>query len=184
MMRVPEEAKKVFAGKIFDVYHWEQEMFDGSHETFEMLKRPNTIEIIAAQGDKILLSKQSQPNHHNYYSLFGGRGEPDEAPETTAKRELLEESGLQSNDWELLKVFEPYHKIDWQIFLYVARNCKKVAEQQLDAGEKIETIEMSFEEFVELVISEKYWGNELAFDILKMKLDKKKLEDFRRKLFS
>ena len=183
-MRVPPESKKVFTGKIFDVYHWDQEMFDGSHETFEMLKRPNTIEIIATQGDEILLSKQSQPKHHDYYSLFGGRGEPDEAPELTAKRELLEESGLSSDDWELIKIYEPYHKIDWQIFLYVARDCKKVAEQKLDVGEKIETIEMTFEEFVELVESDKYWGGELALDILKMQKDPEKLAAFKEKLFS
>lgn len=37
-MKLPPQAKKVFTGQIFDVYQWEQEMYDGSFETFEMLK--------------------------------------------------------------------------------------------------------------------------------------------------
>src|SRR5882757_3955251 len=103
IMKIPPQAKKVFQGVIFSVYQWQQEMFDGSTETFEMLKRPNTIEVIATQGDKILISRQSQPNKENFYSLFGGRAEEGEDPLVTAKRELLEESGLESDDWELFK---------------------------------------------------------------------------------
>ena len=33
-MKLPEQAKKVFDGEIFDVYQWDQEMYDGSTETF------------------------------------------------------------------------------------------------------------------------------------------------------
>lgn len=181
-MNIPPNAKRVFKGIIFDVYHWDQEVFDGSTETFEMLKRPNTIEIIATRNNKILLSHQSQPNKHDFYSPFGGRAEENEEPLFTAKRELLEESGLSSNDWELLKIYEPIHKMDWQIYLYVARNCEKTNEQKLDAGEKIEIIECTFEEFINIVESEKYWGNELVLDILKIK-GKGTLEEFRKKLF-
>ncbi len=40
-MKIPPNAKRVFKGIIFDVYQWQQKMFDGSKETFEMLKRAN-----------------------------------------------------------------------------------------------------------------------------------------------
>ena len=84
-------------------------MFDGTTETFEMLKRPNTIEVIATQGDKIYLSKQSQPNKHDYYSLFGGRAEPNEEPLVTAKRELLETKHtlLSKEINKVVKCFKP-----------------------------------------------------------------------------
>ena len=144
--------------------------------------RVNTIEIIATSGDKILLSHQSQPNKHDYYSLFGGRAEENEEPLVTAKRELLEESGLTSKDWELFKIYTPVHKIEWEIHTFIARDCKKVKEQNLDAGEKIEILECTFDEFIELVVSDKYWGSELVVDILKMK-DAGSLEEFRKKLF-
>lgn len=38
---IPENAKLVFKGKIFDTYQWEQEMYDGSRVTFEKIKRPD-----------------------------------------------------------------------------------------------------------------------------------------------
>lgn len=181
-MKIPPNAKKVFDGIIFDVYQWEQEMFDGTTSTFEMLKRPNTIEVIATVGDKILLSKQSQPNKKDFYSLFGGRAEGGEEPLDTAKRELLEESGLNSKDWELLKTYTPMHKIDWSIYMYVARNCTKTSDQKLDAGEKIEIVKCTFDEFIKIIESDNYWGNDLVLDILRMKQDGK-LKEFEEKIF-
>ncbi len=182
-MKLPPEAKLVFKGQIFEVYQWQQEMFDGSFETFEMLKRVSTVEVIATSGEKIFMSHQSQPTKHNYYSLFGGRAEEGEEPLESAKRELLEESGLVSDNWELYKVYEPMHKIDWQIFTFIAKDCRKVADQTLDVGEKIETVECSFDEFIEIVESENYWGNELTLDVFRMEKDPEKLVEFKKQLF-
>jgi len=182
-MSVPPQAKKVFQGKIFSVYQWEQEMFDGSNEIFEMLKRPNTIQIIATQDDKIFISRQSQPNKHNYLSLYGGRSEENEDPLVTAKRELLEESGLSSDDWELYKVYSPYHKIEWEIYFFIARNCQKVAEPHLDAGEKIEQLECSFDEFKKMIEEDNYLAPNLALDLLRMEKEGI-LEEFKQKLFA
>lgn len=191
-MKIPSNAKLVFKGKIFEVYQWEQKMYDGSTETFEGLKRPNTIQIIPTIGDpsessgqgKILISHEEQPNKPLSYTFLGGRQEENEDPLVTAKRELLEETGMESDDWELLKTYESEGKIQWDTQLFAARNCKKVAEPNLDPGEKIEVKEVSFDEFLNIVSSEKFWGRDVANDILRMRLDKKMLEEFRQKLFS
>lgn len=182
-MKIPSEAQCVFKGIIFDVYQWQQQMFDGSYATFEMLKRVNTVEIIAIQDGKICIAHQSQPTKKDFYSLLGGRAEPDEEPLVSAKRELLEESGLISTEWALLKTYQPSHKIDWNIYTYVAKNCKKVAAQTLDVGEQIELQTYTFDEFINIILSEKYWGSELALDILRMK-DKGTLEEFKNKLLN
>jgi ADP-ribose pyrophosphatase len=182
MTKIPSEAKLVFQGKIFAVYQWEQKMFDGSYQTFEMLRRPMTVEVIATAGDMIYLTHQSQPNKADFYSLLGGRGEDDEDPLDAAKRELLEESGFASDDWELFKTYQPVHKIDWDIHTFIARDCRKVAEQKLDVGEQIEVKACSFTEFIEHILSEKYWGTELTLDILRLK-DAGELEEFKQKLF-
>lgn len=181
-MKIPPEAKRVFKGVIFDVYQWQQKMFDGSSSTFEMLKRTNTVEVIAIEDGKVYLSKQSQPNKADFFSLFGGRAEENEEPIETAKRELLEESGFVSDDWELIKVYEPSHKIEWGIYLFVARNCKKASEPYLDSGEQIKVKSYSFEVFINIILYEDFWGDELILDLLKMK-DQGKLEEFKKKLF-
>lgn len=185
LMKLPANAKKVFQGKIFSVYQWEQELYDGSTATFEMLKRPGTIQIIPTTPDgKIYISHEEQPTKPRSYSLLGGRAEPDEEPLVTAKRELLEEAGLASDDWELLKEYQDDGKIDWPMHLFVARNCKKVAEPHLDPGEKIDVKEVSWIEFLEIVSAEGFWGRSIANDILRMRLDEAKLADFKKKLFS
>jgi ADP-ribose pyrophosphatase len=183
-MKLPPNAKKVFQGIIFSVYQWEQKMYDGTTATFEALKRPGTIQIIPTIGDKILLSHEEQPTKPRTFTFLGGRQEPDEEPIVTAKRELLEETGLESSDWELLKIYHNEGKIDWDMYLFVARNCKKVAEPDLDAGEKIDVIEVSFDEFLEKVSSEDFWGKIIANDILRLRLDQNKLEVFKLKLFA
>lgn len=182
-MKIPSTAKRVFKGIIFDVYQWPQIMFDGSISTFEMLKRPNTVEIIATKGNKIFLSKQSQPNKKDFYSLFGGRADDGEEPLETAKRELLEESGMKSSDWTLYKTFTPIHKIDWEIYTFIAKDCEKIESQKLDSGEKIEIVESTFDEFIKIVESGEYWGNELRFEICKLQQNKHDFENFKAKLF-
>lgn len=180
-MKIPEQAKKVFTGEIFDVYHWDQEMFDGSKATFEMLKRPDTVEIIATQDDKILLAYEEQPTKDPAFTPFGGRVDPGEDSLTAAKRELKEEAGLESDDWQLLRSWRPNHKVDWEVFLYAARNCKKVCEPHLDPGEKIETRIVDFEEFTDIVTGDNFWGKELAYDMMRMKADGT-LDEFKKEI--
>lgn len=183
-MSIPAEAKKVFTGQIFDVYQWEQDMYDGSTATFEMLGRPDTVEIIATKGDQIYYAHQSQPTKNDFIGLFGGRVEEGEEPQEAAKRELREESGMESDDWELYRVYAPYHKMDWRIHVYIARDCVQTAQQTLDSGEKIAVCSASFDEFVSLVESEKYVGRELAYDIMRMRLQPAPvLAEFKSRLF-
>lgn len=170
-MKIPPEAKCVFQGIIFDVYQWEQEIFDGSRQTFERLKRPGTVEVIPVVGEKILLARESQPGMEEKNTFLGGRIEEGEEPLVAAKRELLEESGYVSDDWELIRIYEPISKIDWQIYVFVARNCKKVAEQKLDAGEKITVEEVNFDQFVEKVAEKDFWSVEISNEVYRMRAE-------------
>lgn len=43
---IPDSARRVFKGIIYDVYHWQQELHDGSATTFEMLRRTDTMSAI------------------------------------------------------------------------------------------------------------------------------------------
>jgi len=181
-MKLPPQAKKVFDGEIFDVYQWEQEMYDGSKATFEMLKRPNTVEVIATDGEEIFITEQEQPSKPAFLALPGGRQDEDETIMETGKRELLEEAGLTSDDWETLAVHEPYTKMEWEIHTLIAKNCVQVGEQNLDAGEKIAVKKVSFEKFLELVFSEKYTGTNLTLMLARM--SEHELEQLKKKILS
>lgn len=158
-------------------------MYDDTTATFEAIKRPATIQIIPVQREKFYLSYEEQPTKSLCYTFLGGRQEENEGTLVTAKRELLEETGFESDDWELLKVYESEGKIEWTTYLFVARNVKKVAEAHLDSGEKIEVKEVDFDEFLKIVDSPDFWGKTISDDIFRIRQNPQKFEEFKKKLF-
>lgn len=152
MKKIPDNAKKVFEGFIFDVYHWEQVMFDGSKETFEAIKRIDSVTVLAVVDDKILINSETQPGREQFFALPGGRINRDENPNDAIKRELLEETGYSSEDlteWFKLDASD-FAKIEWPLHYFIAKNCIKKKEVELDPGEKIETKLITLDELIEL----------------------------------
>jgi len=184
MSIIPPHAKKVFSGIIFDVHQWEQQMYDGSTATFEKLSRPNTVNVIAVNGETIYLAKQEQPDKGPFLSFLGGRQDPGETPEETAKRELLEEAGMTATRWEQYSRTQPYTKIDWTIYTFIAKDCTQVQPQQLDAGEKIDVLPVSFDELLTLANENTLCEHEFIMQALRMQLFPDELAAFKKKLFS
>ncbi|MFA6004924.1 MAG: NUDIX hydrolase [Patescibacteria group bacterium] len=182
-MKIPPQAQLVFKGKIFHTYQWEQTMYDGSTATFEMLKRPDTVQVIPVVGDKIWLSFESQPNFAAHDSFLGGRVEEGEQPLSAAKRELLEESGLYSEEWDLIAVHEPFHKMEWELYYYIAKNCRKIQEPHLDAGENIEIRQYSFNEFVAKVTAKEFGYNQFSYELLQIKNNPAELQKLRARFY-
>lgn len=181
---IPPQAKRVFKGVIFDVYQWEQEMYDGTTATFEKLKRPDTAVVIPVLPDqKILVASQEQPDKAPFMGFPGGRIDEGEEPLDGAKRELLEETGYASEDWVLFEAQEPVGKIDWTIYTFIARNTQKIAEQNLDGGEKIELRILSFEELIELATQGNFYDLGFRMKALEALAHPEKMVEFKKQLF-
>lgn len=150
---VPKTAKLVFHGEIFDTYQWDQEMYDGSRATFEMLKRPDTVEIIAVKDGKVVLEEQEQPNKPRHLTLPAGRVESGEDVLVAAQREMLEETGMSFAKWELKFVYQPAVKIDWLVHTFLATEFTDQVDQNLDSGEKISTELVDLSKVVSLMLS-------------------------------
>ena len=159
-------------------------MFDGSVQTFERLKRPNSAQVIATTGDKIILLDEQQPDSTSFIGFPGGRIDKEkEEPLEGAKRELLEETGYVSDDWEPWLEISPMSKIEWTIYTFIARNCRKIAEPRLDAGERIALKFMSFDDFLALPDNDSFHAGEITEIILRARLDKNKRSELSRLLF-
>lgn len=162
---VPKNAKRVFKGIIFDVYHWEQELFDGKKATFEMLKRPDTVKVLAIKGDKVVGILDEQPGRSAHVTLPGGRH--DRAKETEldcAKRELLEETGMTFKNWRLISAIQPSHKIEHVIYTFLATDFESQVDATPDTGgERIELKELPFAEAKLMGLGEvgTYWPTEI-----------------------
>ncbi len=151
---IPDNAKLVFKGQIFDVYQWPQTLFDGSQATFEMLRRPDTVQVIAVKDQKLILVNDEQPGRTPRVHFAGGRtDDKDDSWESTAKRELTEETGLSFKNWKLIAVNQPIPKIEWFVSWFLATGLESEHEQKLDAGEKIAPIDFDFETVRQKVMS-------------------------------
>jgi 8-oxo-dGTP pyrophosphatase MutT (NUDIX family) len=181
---IPKNAKKVFSGILFDTYQWEVDGYDGSKKVFEKLKRPDTAKVIPITEDgKIIIALQEQPNKPVFLGTIGGRIDEGEDALGAAKRELLEETGYEARSWTLFDAVQPVSKIEWAIYTFIAKGCKKVAEQDLDGAEKIDLKFVSFDEFVNLIVNDDKFGDEFRIRIFEAKLDSRKME-WLRNLFT
>lgn len=178
---LPENAKRVFKGIIFDTYQWEVDGYDGTKKTFEKLKRPDTVMIIPVTDDgQIILTKQEQPHKQPFIGSAGGRVDEGEEPLEAAKRELLEETGYEAKEWILYDAVQPVSKIEWAVYTFIAKGCKKVSEQKLDGAEKIDLIFVDFDKFVEMVLHGEFGDLELKVKILEAKLNPDKMAEIKK----
>ncbi len=177
---IPENAKKVFEGVLFDVYQWEQEMFDDTKETFEKLKRPDTVVVFPVLPDgRIILTQQEQPAKEPFVGTTGGRVDKGEEILDAAKRELLEESGYEAEEFILWDTTQPVGKIDWVVYTFIAKGLKKVAEMNLDAGEKIKLFTVTFDELINIALDKNFSEREIAYYFFEAKLDPRKMEELK-----
>ncbi|NCO12092.1 MAG: hypothetical protein COZ34_00925 [Candidatus Pacebacteria bacterium CG_4_10_14_3_um_filter_34_15] len=182
---MPKTAKQVFKGKIFEVWQWQQTMFDGSVKTFEKAKRNSSVGIFPVTADgKIIVTSQAQPLMKPFISLIGGVVDEGESPLKAAERELMEEAGFQAKSLDLWFSVQPVTKIEWPIFIYIATGCKKVAEQTLDSGEKIKLKYVDWDEFLEIVVQDDFRDYEIALRFLKAMQREGELEKIKQLIFS
>ena len=181
---IPENAKCVFKGVIFDVYQWEETMYNGTKRMFEKVKRPDTVTVFPILPDgKILMTQQEQPGKkHSFIAAAGGRIDEGEDVLEAAKRELLEETGYEAEQLILWYALQPTSKVEWAVYIFVAKGLKKVAEMNLDGGEKITLRPTTFEELADIATNDReyFYEKEVNEKFFEAKLDPKKMEELKQ----
>lgn len=87
----------------------------------------------------------------------------------TAKRELLEETGYTSDNWQYLGCTrESTSKLTNTMHLFWAENCIKTSEQKLDDTDSIELLKIPFNNAIDMVMSGEIVSNSSAHLILKV----------------
>jgi ADP-ribose pyrophosphatase len=149
--RLPTEAAIVFKGISFDIYQWQQLLYDGSFATFEMAKRPNAVSIIPVIDNEVVILHEEQPSHAPRTSFPGGHIDEGEDPLTAAIRELKEETGMTFKSFKLVAIQDLGNdRLDWWAFRYVATDYERTDEAHGDPGERIEVETVSFQRAKEL----------------------------------
>jgi ADP-ribose pyrophosphatase len=150
------DGQKVFDGKLLQVYQDRVVLPDRNEGSREYIKHPGAVVILAIQNDgRLLVERQFRyPLGQAFLELPAGKIEPGEDILNTAKRELFEETGHESDDWSYLGKFHPCIGYSTErIEIFIAKHIRKISEPALDEGEFLEVFYMSLEEINQSVAS-------------------------------
>jgi 8-oxo-dGTP pyrophosphatase MutT (NUDIX family) len=116
---------------------------------FDVLECTQWVNIIAFDKSGNLILVKQYRHGIDELTLEGPAGVIDdgEDPLETAKRELREETGYESIEWSKLgRVSANPAFQDNYCHIFLAKNCSKVSEQNLDPFEEIDVIKMSVDD--------------------------------------
>lgn len=147
-------SEQVFHGVLLDVRKDRVRLPDGGESIREYIVHPGAVVIVPVLDDgRLLFENQFRyPLQRDFLELPAGKIDAGEAIETTARRELLEETGYVADSWSHLGVMHPcigYSNERIEIFL--AQGLRKVAEPSLDHNEFLDVLTLSLDAAVAAV---------------------------------
>ena len=181
---MPKHAKKVFVGKITDVWQWEQELFDGSQAIFERISRPDYAYLIGVLPDKqILLVEDEQPDRGSVITPAGGKVDDGEDPRDAAMREMMEETGYEAQEVIHWHSYRPSSKAEMLTHAFIGRNIRKVSDPHLEPGEKNSLLIVTFDEFLNLGMNPRLRDWLLRIKLLEAQIDPNKKKELKHVLY-
>ena len=112
----------------------------------------NGKDITKLKRKALLKERQKIAMIFQHFNLLWSRTVEENIAFLAAKRELLEETGYESDEWEhLLTIPSDATICDNYGYLYMAKNCRKVSGQELDETEFVEVITLSFDQIEDLL---------------------------------
>jgi ADP-ribose pyrophosphatase len=145
--------QQVYDGGLLKVYRDIVSLPDGTEGSREYIRHPGAVAIVPILDDgRVLLERQFRyPHKRDFIEIPAGKCEPNEAHLVTAKRELLEETGYEAEEWVRLGVIHTaIAYTDEAIELYLARKLRHVG-SRLDAGEFLECLPATFDEVIDMM---------------------------------
>jgi 8-oxo-dGTP pyrophosphatase MutT (NUDIX family) len=99
-----DEVDTVFHGRVITVNVEHVKLPNGRTGRYEIVRHPGGAAVVAIDTDnRVCLLRQYRPAGGGWvWELPAGRLEPDEPPEKTAQRELVEEAGRTARQWQSL----------------------------------------------------------------------------------
>ena len=128
-------------GSEYELRIEKHELANGKTFDYHIFNLPHFAVIIPKRENKYILIKQYRPSWRKSVLEFpaGGADSFEEAPERTASRELLEETGYEAGKMSFIGKFRHTSRSTQFCFSYLADNLTMVG-QKLDEGEYIEEI--------------------------------------------
>ncbi|MDC0575458.1 NUDIX hydrolase [Nitrosomonadaceae bacterium] len=165
----------VYEGDFLHMHQDKVEMSNGTLSVREYVTHPGGVVIIPllANGDLVLERQHRYPLHQNFYELPAGKIDHNEDPLTSAKRELLEETGYVASEWRCITTLYPCIGYSNEKQMYFLAKGLDLRVACPDDGENIETFTLSFSEAIEWIrtgritdsktVSGLFWAEKLIY---------------------
>jgi ADP-ribose pyrophosphatase len=149
------KTEKVFETKYFNVSVDECQTDSGKTvPRYYVVDFPDWVQAVALtkNGELIVVDQYRYPGKNTFLEFAGGSTDPNrqEDPLQAAQRELREETGYTSNDWLFLgsHFANPALQTN-RIHTYMARNCEKTHDLDLDPFEELTVKLVKAKDFIE-----------------------------------
>ena len=126
----------------------------GSEHDFYVIDAPDWVNVVAVTpGKETLLIRQYRHGIRSVtIEIPGGMIDTGESPLEAAKRELLEETGYEAQNWKCIGEVVPNPAIqDNKCYTFLADSAVKVKEPEFDNTEDIETYTVASDEIPKMV---------------------------------
>lgn len=167
-------SKGIFKGRVIDLYVEEVELPNGKTSTREIIKHPGAVAVIALTDDnKLLMVEQYRKAlERALVEIPAGKLEKGESPESTAKRELEEETGYMCESLEKIIAFYTSPGFaDELVHLFVAKGLTKLTEAaELDEDEFLDVLEVTLEEAQQMVEDGRIYDAKTAYAVQYLQL--------------
>ncbi len=150
---MPLESSQLLKTARFSVDQVTHKLDDGSLHYRQIVRHPGAVTILPMVDEEhvCLIRNYRVSVDEILIELPAGTREPDEAPEATAHRELIEETGYEAGQLSLLHRFLLSPGIlDERMLLFLATDLRVVGSNR-EVGEEIENLVVPFADAIEMI---------------------------------
>ncbi len=147
--------QKIFSGNLLHVYKDKVLLPDGSTSYREWIDHPGASAVLPVfeTGEVQLIRQFRYPLQRSFLEVPAGKIDAGEDPLVTAKRELVEESGIRGKHWVSLGGFHPCIGYTNEIiYLYLTWGLE-VSDNHVDDDEFLKPVRMPFGKAIEAALS-------------------------------
>ncbi len=166
----------IFDGNLLQVYSDTVALPNGSTSTREYIKHQGAVAVVPVTEDNeiIAVRQYRYPIGRVTIEIPAGKLDRGEEPLEAAKRELSEETGVESADIEYIGGLYPsVAYTDELIHMYVAKNLK-YGEMHTDEDEFLDVVKIKIDKFVEMILSGEIMDSKTQAAVLKVAMMLKK----------